>query len=74
MSSPNNMWGGFSPYIAQPAKDSVLSALRTAYPKATNPYFNAEPAWSFVRGTANFDADNPDGRDKAYVMVNWSTY
>jgi hypothetical protein len=66
--------GDYSPYLPQAAKDSVLSALRAAYPKATNPLFNWETAWSMVRGTANFDADNPDGRDKAYVCVNWCRY
>jgi hypothetical protein len=28
-------------------------------------------ALAMLRGTPNFDADNPDGRDRAYVGVHW---
>jgi hypothetical protein len=66
------MFDGYSPYISQPAKDSVLTNLRSLYPKATNPFFNADTAWSLVRGTPAVDPE--DSRDKAYVMVNWSRY
>jgi hypothetical protein len=72
MSSPNNMFDGYSPYIPQASKDSALTSLRAAYPKATNPYFNWETAWNFVRGTANFDPE--DSRDRSYVAVNWSKF
>jgi hypothetical protein len=72
MSSPNNMFDGYSPYISQPSKDSTLSALRTAYPKATNPYLNWETAWNLVRGASGFDPE--DSRDLAYVCVNSSKF
>jgi len=72
MSSPNNMFDGYSPYIAQPSKDSVLTSLRAAYPKVTNPYLTWETAWNLVRGSAGFDPE--DSRDRAYVCVNWSKF
>jgi hypothetical protein len=73
MSSPNNMWDGYSPYIAQASKDAVLTSLRAAYPKATN-FITWETARHMVRGSPGFDMDSPDGRDKAYVCVNWSKF
>jgi hypothetical protein len=72
MSSPNNMFDGYSPYIPQPSKDAVLTSLRAAYPKATNPFFWAEAAWSMVRGSPGFDPE--DSRDKSYVICNWSKF
>jgi len=63
--------GEFNPYISQPAKDTALANLRTAYPRATYPMLTADVAWAMLRGTPGFDADNPDGRDRAYVNVHW---
>jgi hypothetical protein len=71
MSSPNNMFDGYSPYIAQASKDAALTSLRAAYPKATN-FINAETAWNMVRGSPGFDPE--DARDKAYVICNWSKF
>jgi hypothetical protein len=68
MSSPNNMFDGYSPYIAQASKDATLTSLRAALPKATN-FINADTAWALVRRSAGFDPE--DARDKAYVVCNW---
>ena len=71
MASSANWYGDYNPWISQPSKDSAIATLRTNYPRTVFPLLTADVAWAMLRGTPGFDIDNPDGRDRAYVMLHW---